>query len=72
MKLAIYCIAAFFLGAIPNAYLAGRFLKNIDIRRHGSGNVGATNAFRVLGKGPGCVVYLLDFLKGALPVFFFS
>ncbi len=59
---------AFFLGSIPNAYLAGRLLKNIDIRKHGSGNVGATNVFRVLGKGPGIAVFVLDFLKGALPV----
>ena len=72
MRLFIYFTAAFSLGAIPSAYLAGRFLKNIDIRKHGSGNVGATNAFRVLGKGPGIVVYFLDFSKGAFPVFLFS
>jgi glycerol-3-phosphate acyltransferase PlsY len=43
-------------------------MKNIDIRQHGSGNVGATNAFRVLGKGPGIAVFVVDFLKGYLPV----
>ena len=68
MVLAVFFLGAFFLGAIPNAYLAGRLLKNIDIREHGSGNVGATNVFRVLGKGPGTAVFFLDFLKGALPV----
>ena len=68
MSLPVYFIAAFFLGAIPNAYLAGRLLKGIDIRQHGSGNVGATNVFRVLGKGPGSAVFALDFMKGALPV----
>ena len=72
MKLAVYFFASFFLGAIPTAYCAGRFLKNIDIRQHGSGNVGATNAFRVLGKGPGVFVFAVDFLKGAVPVMLFS
>ena len=66
-----FVLSAFFLGAVPNAYLAGRFLKNIDIRQHGSGNIGATNVFRILGKGPGIVVFSLDFLKGALPVVIF-
>ena len=72
MFLAAYFLASFFLGAIPNAYLAGRLLKNIDIRSHGSGNVGATNVFRVLGRGPGIAVFGLDFLKGALPVLLFA
>ena len=72
MTLYFYCIAVFFLGAVPTAYLAGRLFKNIDIRRHGSGNVGATNAFRVLGKGPGALVFALDFFKGALPVLLFG
>ena len=71
MPLPLFFVLAFFLGSIPNAYLAGRLLKNIDIRRHGSGNVGATNVFRVLGKGPGFAVFFLDFLKGAAPVALF-
>ena len=65
---ALLFLFAFFLGSVPNAYLAGRLLKNIDIREHGSGNAGATNVFRVLGKGPGLTVFFLDFLKGVLPV----
>ncbi len=68
MALVLFFVLTFFLGATPNAYMAGRLLKNIDIRQHGSGNVGATNVFRVLGRGPGIVVFLLDFLKGVLPV----
>jgi glycerol-3-phosphate acyltransferase PlsY len=61
-------IVSYLLGSIPTAYIFGRLLKGIDIRRHGSGNVGATNAIRVLGKGPGIVVLLLDALKGFVSV----
>ena len=68
----IYALFAFCLGTIPTAYWAGKLLKNIDIRTCGSGNVGATNAFRVLGKGPGIAVFILDLLKGALPVYLFT
>ena len=50
------------------AYIFGRVLKNLDIREHGSGNMGATNAFRVLGKGPGTIVLILDIIKGIIPV----
>ena len=60
-------IISYLLGAIPTAYLFGKFLRGIDIRQHGSGNVGATNAFRVLGKGIGTVVLIVDILKGFLP-----
>ena len=60
-------ILAYFIGAIPTAYLFGKYLKKIDIRKHGSGNVGATNALRVLGKSPGIAVFAIDFLKGFLP-----
>lgn len=55
-------------GSVPFGYLAGK-LKGIDIRQHGSGNIGATNAIRVLGKGIGIPVFILDMLKGWLPVF---
>ncbi len=54
-------------GSVPFGYLAGK-LKGIDIRQHGSGNIGATNAIRVLGKGIGIPVFLCDVLKGWLPV----
>ncbi len=59
-------IISYFLGSIPTAYLFGKILKGIDIRQVGSGNVGATNAFRVLGKGPGTCVLLIDIAKGAV------
>jgi glycerol-3-phosphate acyltransferase PlsY len=58
-------IVAYCLGAIPFAYLAG-LIKGIDVRRHGSGNIGTTNAFRLLGVKLGILVLLGDFLKGAM------
>src|ERR1700745_1288499 len=54
---------SYFLGSVPFGYLAGR-LAGIDIRKVGSGNVGATNVVRVLGKRYGYPVFALDFLKG--------
>jgi len=65
-------VISYLLGSIPTAYIAGRLLKNIDIRKFGSGNVGATNALRVLGKRAGISVLLIDALKGALAVTFLS
>ena len=59
----IIVVAAYFLGSIPTGYLAAR-AKGIDIRTVGSGNIGATNAMRVLGKPAGITVLLLDALKG--------
>ncbi len=64
----VFAAAAFLTGAVPFGYLAGRLLRGIDIREHGSRNVGATNVFRVVGKVPGLAVYLLDALKGFGPV----
>lgn len=61
-------VIAYLLGSIPFAYLAGR-ARGVDLRRHGSGNLGATNAVRVLGLPTGVAVYLLDTLKGFLPLF---
>ena len=58
----------YLLGAMPNGYLAGRWLKGIDLRRCGSGSTCATNVLRNVGKGPALVVFLLDVGKGALAV----
>jgi glycerol-3-phosphate acyltransferase PlsY len=66
LKMICAFIASYLIGSIPTAYIFGRLIKKIDIRQHGSGNVGATNAFRILGKGPGSLVLLLDILKGAV------
>lgn len=63
----VYCILAFLLGGIPFGYVVGRLVLRDDIRRHGSGNIGATNVWRVLGWKYGVSVLLLDALKGLLP-----
>lgn len=62
-------IAAYFIGAIPFAYIIVKLVKKIDIRTVGSGNAGATNAARVLGKWGFISVFLLDALKGFIPVY---
>jgi glycerol-3-phosphate acyltransferase PlsY len=63
-------IASYLLGSISFSFLAGKLLKGIDIRNHGSGNAGATNTLRILGKKPAIAVLLLDGLKGVLAVWF--
>lgn len=65
----LYIVAAYLIGSIPFGYLAGR-LNGIDLREHGSHNIGATNAVRVLGKKWGIPVFICDFLKGFLPLLF--
>ena len=55
---------AYLFGSIPTGYLAGKLLKGIDIREHGSKSTGATNVWRTLGKWPALVVLLVDVLKG--------
>jgi glycerol-3-phosphate acyltransferase PlsY len=63
-------VASYLLGSIPAAYIAGK-AKGIDLRKHGSGNLGATNVMRVLGTKIGLAVFLFDMAKGAAPVYFF-
>lgn len=65
----LYIVAAYLIGSIPFGYLAGR-LNGVDLREHGSHNIGATNAVRVLGKKWGIPVFICDFLKGFLPLLF--
>ena len=59
---------AYLLGSFPSGYLAGRWLKGVDIRTLGSGSTGATNVLRQIGKGPALVVFLIDVLKGTAAV----
>ena len=70
MKGILGLIAAYAMGSIPSAYLAGRLLKGIDLREHGSGNLGATNVLRTLGPVAAVVVLVADFAKGFVAVRF--
>ena len=63
----VLALVSYLLGSIPFGFLAGK-AKGVDIRKAGSGNIGATNVFRILGKGPGIIVLSVDALKGALAV----
>ncbi len=63
----LIAVGSYLIGSIPAGYLAGRMC-GLDLRTHGSGNIGATNALRVLGKPWGYAVFLVDFLKGLIPV----
>ncbi|MBY5385292.1 glycerol-3-phosphate 1-O-acyltransferase PlsY [Rhizobium leguminosarum] len=63
---------AYLLGSIPTGYLLGKFLRNIDIREHGSKSTGATNVLRTLGKGPALFVLFIDVLKGVAAILFAS
>lgn len=74
MKLAILLIIAYLLGSIPSGIWIGKWFFNVDVRQHGSGNIGTTNTYRVLGKKAGTIVMIMDILKGtlatSLPFFF--
>ncbi len=61
-------LAAYLLGAVPFGLLVARWVGSGDIRRQGSGNIGATNVLRSAGRIPGIIALLLDILKGAIPV----
>jgi glycerol-3-phosphate acyltransferase PlsY len=69
MILALLAIVLSYLaGSIPNGYIAGKLFRGIDVRDHGSGNMGFTNVLRVMGIGPGIIVLLADVGKGVLAV----
>jgi glycerol-3-phosphate acyltransferase PlsY len=63
-------VIAYLFGSMPTGYLAGRLLKGIDIRQHGSKSTGATNVLRTLGTWPALVVLLIDVAKGAAAIVF--
>ena len=69
-KIIIGLIGSYLIGSIPTAYIFGRLYKGIDIRQHGSGNIGATNTFRIFGKIPGSIVLIIDILKGVVATSF--
>ena len=69
MNIIFSLLAGYLIGSVPTAYLVGKLVKGIDIRQHGSGNVGATNVFRVVGKKWGISVLLFDMFKGFTTAF---
>lgn len=69
MRESIPIVLSYLLGSIPFGFIIAFVVKGIDIRNFGSGNIGATNVFRVVGKVWGIAVFLLDFVKGFLPPF---
>ncbi len=67
--LEIFCLGfGYLLGSLPSGYLAGRWIRDIDLRKIGSGSTGATNVLRHVGKWPALIVFLIDVSKGAIPV----
>ncbi|GLI55870.1 glycerol-3-phosphate acyltransferase [Propionigenium maris DSM 9537] len=68
IKVLLFAVLAYFMGSLPNGVVIGKRVKGIDIRDFGSGNSGATNAYRVLGPKYGIMVLVADVLKGFIPV----
>lgn len=69
---ALALLASYFLGSIPTSHLVSRFIGKIDLREHGSGNLGATNLYRLLGWKYAVPVALFDMAKGVVPVLVFA
>ncbi|WP_066049610.1 glycerol-3-phosphate 1-O-acyltransferase PlsY [Robertmurraya korlensis] len=69
MEIALIVIVSYLLGSIPSGLIVGKAFYGIDIREHGSGNLGGTNTFRTLGKKAGIIVTAADILKGTLASF---
>ncbi len=67
MKYVILILVGYLIGTIPCSYLVGKFMGNIDIRKHGSGNAGATNVLRTVGKKAALFALIGDVLKGVVP-----
>lgn len=72
LKITFVIATSYLIGSVSPSIILGKILKGIDIREHGSGNAGSTNAFRVLGKWAGITVLLLDIFKGYFAVKFIS
>lgn len=64
----VWIVLAYFIGAIPSGYMIGRVFYGVNLKKVGSGNIGATNAYRELGAVAGLSVFICDFLKGFLAV----
>ena len=61
-------LLAYLIGAVPSGYLIGRMFYGVDLKKTGSGNIGATNAYRTLGAKAGLAVFFCDFMKGVIAV----
>jgi glycerol-3-phosphate acyltransferase PlsY len=70
MRVLLFTLLAYLMGSFPTSYLVGR-MRGIDLREHGSGNLGGTNAYRVMGASAGIPVVLVDVLKGFAPAYYF-
>ena len=68
MNWALLMIAAYLIGSIPTGLIFGKLIWKKDLRQYGSHNIGATNAWRILGRKAGLLIFILDFLKGQLGV----
>lgn len=64
----VWIVLAYFIGAIPSGYIIGRLFYGVNLKKVGSGNIGATNAYRELGAKAGAAVFICDFLKGFIAV----
>jgi glycerol-3-phosphate acyltransferase PlsY len=69
MDYGLVILLSYVIGSIPNGLMIGKWLKNVDLREYGSKNIGATNAYRVLGLGPAIAVFITDALKGVIGVY---
>ena len=72
MEIILIAISAYLMGSLPFAYIIVKLVSGKDIRQHGSGNVGATNAYRIVGLPLAVVTFLLDFFKGFAVVFWLA
>lgn len=75
MEILVFCVSglvSYLIGSFPTSYIIAKYLKGIDIRSAGSGNAGATNVLRVVGKTPALVTLVVDILKGVLVVAFIA
>lgn len=69
LNISLFLLISYLIGAIPFGFIVGKLVKKIDVRQHGSGNIGATNVMRVLGVKLGLLVLLLDIFKGFFAVY---
>lgn len=65
---AFVCLAAYLVGSVPNGLILGKLVWGVDLRAHGSHNIGATNAWRTIGRRAGILIFALDLLKGVFGV----